>query len=129
MAHILLIEDTPANRKLIHAMLEQAGHSVKSAEDAEAGLALAHGGIDLVLMDIHLPGMDGLAATRMLKENADTRDIPVLALTALAMESDKTRILAAGCDGYITKPVRYQELMDAVSAALSGRPKATEENA
>lgn len=130
MAHILLIEDTPANRKLVHAMLEQAGHSVKSAEDAEAGLTLAlGGGIDLVLMDIHLPGMDGLAATRMLKENSDTRDIPVLALTALAMESDKTRILAAGCDGYITKPVRYRELVDAVSAALSGRPKTTEGNA
>jgi two-component system cell cycle response regulator DivK len=130
MARILVIEDTPANRKLVHALLEQAGHAVESAEDAETGLALAFGGgIDLVLMDIHLPGMDGLAATRMLKEDADTRGIPVLAVTALAMESDKARILAAGCDGYIAKPVRCQDLLTAVSAALPGMPKPPEEDA
>lgn len=122
MARILAIEDSPAIRKLLHAMLEQAGHSVESAGDAETGLALAFaGGFDLVLMDIHLPGMDGLAATAALKQHPKTRGMPVLALTALAMESDKARILEAGCDAYIAKPIRHQDLLQAISAALFAR--------
>lgn len=129
MARMLVIEDTPANRKLISALLEQAGHTVQSAGDAETGIALAASGIDLVLMDIHLPGMDGLAATRILKDNVETRDIPVLAITALASETDKTHILAAGCDGYIAKPVRYKELLSAVSALLAGSPGSSGEDA
>lgn len=121
MARILLIEDTPAIRKLVHIQLEQAGYSVESAEDAEAGLKLAFTGVfDLVLMDIHLPGMDGLSATRKLKENPLTRGIPILALTAMAMESDKARILASGCDGYIAKPIRLQDLLAAVASTLTG---------
>lgn len=122
MARMLVIEDMPANRKLISALLEQAGHTVLSTGDAETGIALAVTGVDLVLMDIHLPGMDGLAATRILKENPETHDIPILAITALATEADRTRILAAGCDGYIAKPVRYKELLSAVAAALARRP-------
>ena len=129
MARMLVIEDTPANRKLISALLEQAGHTVQTASDAETGITLAAEGIDLVLMDIHLPGMDGLAATRILKEDPRTRRIPVLAITALATESDKARILAAGCDGYIAKPIRYKELLSAVTHTLNRKPDNPEENA
>lgn len=129
MARMLVIEDTPANRKLISALLEQAGHTVQTASDAETGITLAAEGIDLVLMDIHLPGMDGLAATRILKEDPRTRRIPVLAITALATESDKARILAAGCDGYIAKPIRYKELLSAVTHTLNRKPDNPKENA
>ena len=129
MARMLVIEDTPANRKLISALLEQAGHTVQTASDAETGITLAAEGIDLVLMDIHLPGMDGLAATRILKEDPRTRRIPVLAITALATESDKARILAAGCDGYIAKPIRYKELLSAVADTLNRKPDTPEESA
>jgi two-component system cell cycle response regulator DivK len=93
---------------------------VLSATDAEAGLALAHSeGPNLILMDIQLPGMDGLAATVLLKGDAATRDIPVVALTALAMKGDEERIRAAGCDGYIAKPLAYKEFLAAIAARLA----------
>ncbi len=69
----------------------------------------------LILMDIHLPGMDGLAATRLLKADAATRDIRIVALTALAMSGDREKIEAAGCDGYIAKPIRYREFLSAIA--------------
>src|SRR3981081_2002831 len=93
-------------------LLQSAGHSVLSATDAETGLTLARSPQpDLVLMDIQLPGMDGLEATALLKGDESTRDIPVIALTALAMKGDEERIRAAGCDGYIAKPMRYKEFL------------------
>ena len=75
---------------------------------------------DLILMDIQLPGMDGLQATALLKQDDATRAIPVIALTALAMKGDEQRIRAAGCDGYIAKPMRYQDFMATVAAQLVG---------
>src|SRR4030095_11183199 len=105
MAKVLVIEDNPANMTLAVFLLESAGHSVINATDAEAGLTLARDEQpQLILMDIPLPGMDGLEATRLLKQDAATRSIPVIALTALAMRGDEERIRAAGCDGYIPKP-------------------------
>jgi two-component system cell cycle response regulator DivK len=119
MATVLLIEDNPANLKLAVFLLESAGHTVISASDAEAGLALARDKEpNLILMDIQLPGMDGLQATALLKSDDATRAIPVIALTALAMRGDEERIRAAGCDGYIAKPMQYQELL-AVIAQLA----------
>lgn len=119
MASILIIEDTSANLKLAVFLLESVGHTVFSAADAEAGVALARSERpDLILMDIQLPGMDGLQATALLKRDDATRGIPVIALTALAMKGDKERILAAGCDGYIAKPLRYQEFLEHVRARL-----------
>ena len=89
-----------------------------SATDAEAGLTLARDEQpDLILMDIQLPGMDGLEATALLKRDEATRAIPVIALTALAMKGDEERIRAAGCDGYIAKPMRYQEFLATVADA------------
>jgi len=104
MAKVLVIEDNAANMTLATFLLQSAGHSVLSATDAESGLTLARAEQpDLVLMDIQLPGMDGLEATALLKSHESTRDIPVVALTALAMKGDEERIRAAGCDGYIAK--------------------------
>jgi len=120
MAKVLIVEDNPANMTLAVFLLRSVGHTVLSATDAEAGLTLARDEQpNLILMDIQLPGMDGLAATAMLKQSEVTRGIPVVALTALAMKGDEERIRAAGCDGYIAKPMRYQEFLAAVEAHLA----------
>ena len=120
MATILIVEDNPTNMTLAAYVLESAGHSVLKATDAEAGLTLAREALpNLILMDIQLPGMDGLEATAHLKANAATRAIPVIALTALAMKGDEERIRAAGCDGYIAKPMRYQEFLAAIATQLA----------
>jgi two-component system cell cycle response regulator DivK len=119
MATILIVEDNPANMTLAIFLLESAGHSVLCAVDAEAGLTLARQNQpQLILMDIQLPGMDGLEATRLLKRDDATRAIPVIALTALAMKGDEERIRAAGCDGYIAKPLAYKDFLAVVSACL-----------
>jgi two-component system, cell cycle response regulator DivK len=120
MAKVLVVEDNPANMTLATFLLKSAGHTVLSATDAEAGLTLAREQQpDLILMDIQLPGMDGLQATQLLKSDAATRAVPVIALTALAMKGDEERIRAAGCDGYIAKPMRYQEFLETVASQLS----------
>jgi two-component system, cell cycle response regulator DivK len=119
MARVLIVEDNPANMTLATFLLQSAGHTVLSAKDAETGLALARvEQPDLVLMDIQLPGMDGLEATALLKSDPSTRAIPVIALTALAMKGDEQRILAAGCDGYIAKPLAYKDFLAMISAQL-----------
>jgi two-component system cell cycle response regulator DivK len=119
MAKILVVEDNPANMTLAIFLLQSAGHSVLSATDAEAGLALAREEHpNLILMDIQLPGMDGLEATALLKRDDATRAIPVIALTALAMNGDEARIRAAGCDGYIAKPLVYRDFLATISAQL-----------
>ncbi len=120
MATILIVEDNPANMKLAVFLLQHAGYNVLSAADAESGLALAREQHpDLILMDIQLPGMDGLAAIELLKRDEATRAIPVIVLTALAMKGDEARIREAGCDGYIAKPMRYQEVLSTVAAQLA----------
>jgi two-component system cell cycle response regulator DivK len=117
---VLVVEDNPANMKLTTFLLESAGHTVLAASDAEAGLALARRERPaLILMDIQLPGMDGLEATALLKQDALTRDIPVIALTALAMKGDEERIRAAGCDGYVAKPIVYKEFLATIAERLS----------
>ena len=119
MATILIIEDNAANMKLAMLLLRNAGHTPVCANDAESGLTLARAGKpDLILMDIQLPGMDGLAATGLLKLDPATSAIPVIALTAMAMPADRAKSLEAGCDGYIAKPLRYQELYAAIDALL-----------
>jgi two-component system cell cycle response regulator DivK len=119
MAKILVVEDTPANMTLAIFLLQSAGHTVLSATDAEAGLTLARDEQPhLILMDIQLPGMDGLEATQLLKQDEATRAIPVIALTALAMKGDEARIRAAGCDGYIAKPLAYKDFLAVVAAQL-----------
>lgn len=115
MARILVIEDNAINMKLTVALLERVGHEVLQATDAEKGVRMAREQLpQLILMDVQLPGMDGLAATRLLRGAAETRSLKIVALTALAMGGDRERILAAGCDGYLSKPIRYQELIKIV---------------
>lgn len=123
MATVLVVEDNPANMTLATFLLKSAGYAILTATDAEAGLALARREQpDLVLMDIQLPGMDGLEACAILKKDETTRDIPVIALTALAMKGDEERIRAAGCDGYIAKPLAYREFLATIAARLQKTP-------
>jgi two-component system cell cycle response regulator DivK len=120
MAIILLVEDNVANMKLATFLLETDGHTVLAAVNAELALTLAREGHpELILMDIQLPGMDGLQATALLKADPATRDIPVIALTALAMKGDEERIRAAGCDGYIAKPLDYKSFLAIVGERVS----------
>jgi two-component system cell cycle response regulator DivK len=126
MATVLVVEDNAANMKLAKFLLESAGHTVVSARDAESGLTLARDRQpNLILMDIQLPRMDGLEATALLKRDDSTRAIPVIALTALAMKGDEERIRAAGCDGYIAKPLAYREFLATISAHLAQVPVVT----
>jgi two-component system cell cycle response regulator DivK len=119
MARILVVEDNADNMILTALLLESVGHTVLRAVDAEAGLTLARTERpDLILMDIQLPGMDGLAATAILKHDPLTRDVPVFALTALAMKGDEERIRAAGCDGYIAKPIGIQEFLATIAGQV-----------
>ncbi len=120
MAKILIVEDNAANMRLACLLLTQAGHSVLCARDAETGLALARNDQpQLILMDIQLPGMDGLAATALLKGDAQTAAIPVIALTAMAMKEDREKTRLAGCNAYITKPLRYKELYEVIDTLLA----------
>lgn len=119
MARILIVEDNPANMKLAVFLLQSAGHTPLGASDAESGLALARSEQpELILLDIQLPGMDGLEAVARLKGDPSTMAIPVIALTALAMKGDEERIRAAGCDGYIAKPLRYQDFLATIAHQL-----------
>jgi two-component system cell cycle response regulator DivK len=125
MLRVLIIEDLPVNMLLMVAILERAGHRSIEAETAAQGIALARAQRpDVILMDIQLPDMDGLAATRILKADPELQHIPVIAVTAFAMKGDEDAVRAAGCDGYVTKPIRYQEFLadlDAVTAAAARR--------
>jgi len=120
MARILIIEDNQANMKLATLLLHNAGHTALCAVDAETGLTLARvDQPDLILMDIQLPGMDGLAATALLKQDPTTAAIPVIALSAMAMKADQEKSQVAGYDAYIAKPLRYQELYSAIDTLLA----------
>ena len=106
MARILVIEDNPANMRLTTLLLQNAGHTALGAVDAESGLTLARAERpDLILMDMQLPGMDGFAATALLKKDPATAAIPVIALTAMAMKRDQENARIAGCDAYVAKVV------------------------
>ena len=120
MSRILIVEDNPANMKLAVLLLEGEGYQVLQAADAEIGLRVAREQVpDLVLMDVHLPGMDGLAAARLLRGDPVTREIRIVALTALAMSGDREKTEDAGCDDYISKPFHHQEFLRVVDHWLS----------
>jgi two-component system cell cycle response regulator DivK len=122
MTTLLIIEDNDLNLKLARTILIEAGYTLLEATNAEDGLALARAHEPpIVLMDIHLPGMDGMAALQILRAEPTTRRTKVLAITASAMRGDRERILAAGFDGYVSKPFRLQELLDAVARTLDGQ--------
>ncbi|MFZ6708447.1 response regulator [Undibacterium sp. TC9W] len=119
MARVLIIEDNPVNMKLAAFLLQNAGYEVLQAVDAEAGLQVARIELpDLILMDMQLPGIDGMTATRQLKAAAGTAHIKIVALTAFAMSGDEERFRAAGCDAYMAKPIRYQAFLSLVDSIL-----------
>ena len=114
---ILVIEDNELNMKLVRTLIVAAGHEALEAQDAEQGIKIAGELLpDLILMDIQLPGLDGLGATRILKKNPLTRDIPVVALTAFAMDSDKKQAREAGCEGYISKPINTRKFIEEIKS-------------
>jgi CheY-like chemotaxis protein len=121
---VLVIEDNELNMKLAVALLSISHFEVLKAANAESGLQLARSEHpDLVLMDIQLPGMDGLTATRMMKKDEELRHIPVVALTSYAMQGDEEKALAAGCKGYIPKPIDTRNFIRAVEGFLTGNRK------
>jgi CheY-like chemotaxis protein len=121
MTKILLVEDNEMNRDMLSRRLERKGYLVVLAVDGESGVEMARTQApDLVLMDMSLPVMDGWEATRRLKADAATRGIPVIALTAHAMSSDRGKAMEAGCDDYDTKPVELPRLLGKIEALLGG---------
>lgn len=119
MATILLVEDNEMNRDMLSRRLVRKGFEVLIAIDGEAGFNLAvDRRPDLILMDMSLPVLDGWEVTRRLKSRPDTRDIPVVALTAHAMSTDREQALQAGCDEYDTKPVEFGRLLDKIERLL-----------
>jgi CheY-like chemotaxis protein len=116
---ILIVDDNPANMKLVRILLSGEGYDVHTALDAKEALTkLRSSRPDLILMDIQLPGMDGLELTRRLKSDPATRDIKIVGLTAYAMRGDQERIMAAGCDGYIPKPIDTRTLPNSIKGYL-----------
>jgi CheY-like chemotaxis protein len=120
---ILVVEDNDMNMQLVEFLLEEGGFDIVKATSGEEALALTtdtNGAPpDLILMDIHLPGMDGLSVVRAMKENARTSGIPILALTAHAMRGDRDRFLDAGCDGYISKPIDVKTFIESIGKYLA----------
>ena len=124
MPTILYIDDTENNRILVTRRLEKKGYQVVTAENAGQGLALAASSLpDVILMDMGMPDVDGWSATRELKANPKLRHIPVIALTAHAMQGDREKALEAGCDDYETKPFDFPRLFQKIEEHLAARKK------
>ena len=118
---ILVIEDNELNMKLVKGLLEIGKYRMLEATDAEFGIQLIREQRpDLVLMDIQLPGMDGLSATEIIKEDPLIKDIPIVALTSYAMQGDEEKALASGCTGYIAKPINTRKFLKTISRYLNG---------
>jgi len=123
MPKILLVEDNEMNRDMLSRRLTRNGFEITIAVNGQEGVDKATSDRpDLILMDMSLPVMDGWEATRQIKANADTRTIPVIALTAHAMADDKAKALAAGCDDFDTKPVELPRLLQKINALLASPP-------
>jgi CheY-like chemotaxis protein len=122
MPTILLVEDNELNRDMLSRRLARRGYAVVSAQDGEEGhtMACAHRP-DLILMDIGLPEMDGWQVTRLLKQNPTTAAIPIIALTAHALVTDREKAREVGCDDYDTKPIEFTRLLDKIEALLVAR--------
>ena len=124
---ILVVEDNERNLKLLRDVLEYAGYDVRVARTAEDGITLAVSEPpDLVLMDLQLPGIDGMEALRRLRASPRTADVPVVAVTAQAMKQDRERALDAGFNGYVEKPISVRAFPDQVRRFLSGGEVGTE---
>ena len=120
-ARVLVVEDNDMNMQLVEYLLEEGGYQIVKAASGEEALSIARSGeaVDLILMDIHLPDMDGISVVREMKSDARTSAIPILALTAHAMRGDKDRFLEAGCDGYISKPIDVKTFLSSIRTYLT----------
>lgn len=120
---ILVVEDNDMNMQLVEFLLEEGGYDIVKATSGEEALSITRdgngGAPDLILMDIHLPGMDGLSVVRAMKADTRTAHVPILALTAHAMRGDKDRFLEAGCDGYISKPIDVKTFLTSIERYLA----------
>ncbi len=117
---ILVIEDNELNMKLVRGIFSRSDYTMFEAIDAETGIKMARELLpDLILMDIQLPGIDGLEATHIISNDPDLCHIPVVAMTSYAMQGDQDKALDAGCSGYITKPIDIKSFMDSVSSFLN----------
>ena len=125
MNKILLIEDNELNRDMLSRRLRKRGFEVITAVDGETGISMAQTEApSIILMDVSLPGIDGWEATRRLKSGAQTRGIPILALTAYVTAGDRETALAAGCDDFDTKPIELPRLLGKIEALISPGPRA-----
>jgi two-component system cell cycle response regulator DivK len=117
---ILIVEDEPRNLKLLRDLLQRFGYEILEALDGEQGVKLAGERMpDLILMDIMMPKMDGLEATRIIKANTKTKHIPIIALTSYAMKGDREKTIEAGCDGYLAKPIDIKEVLKTIETYLT----------
>ena len=120
---VLVVEDNDMNMQLVEYLLEEGGYEIVKATSGEEALAITRDADakapDLILMDIHLPGMDGLSVVREIKSDARMGGVPILALTAHAMRGDKDRFLEAGCDGYISKPIDVKTFISSIEQYLA----------
>lgn len=120
--YVLVVDDNPLNLKLVAYILSSEGYEVATAIDADSALAVVGARRpQIILMDLQLPGVDGFEVTRRLKADPSTRDIVILAVTAYAMKGDEDRAYAAGCDGYLAKPIDTRALATTVADHLAGR--------
>ena len=120
---ILVVEDNDLNMKLVRSLLHLGKFEVIEARDAETGINLAKKTLpDLILMDIQLPGMDGLAATRNIRQDPDLKKIPIIALTSYAMHGDEEKAKAAGCTGYMAKPIDTRSFLKVIGGFLGHNP-------
>jgi CheY-like chemotaxis protein len=125
MAIILLVEDNEMNRDMLSRRLQRKGYHIVTATDGEKGLSMARAtGPDLILMDITLPEMDGWEVARLLKQDERTRHIPIIALTARALVSDRAKAFEVGCDDYDTKPVDFVRLTEKIVNLLAEKAPA-----
>ena len=116
---ILVVDDNPTNLKLVSYLVKAQGYEVETAADAETAVtSIGRARPDLILMDLQLPGIDGLELTRRLKNAPETADIRIIAVTAYAMKGDKEKAMAAGCDAYVTKPIDTRALPALIAAQL-----------
>jgi len=123
-ATVLVVDDNPINLKLVSDLLAFEGYRVLKADDGEkAAASVQEDPPDLILLDVDLPGIDGLTLTKRLKGDPPTADIIIVALTAFAMKADRQRAMAAGCDAYVTKPINTRELPAEVAELLQRREK------
>ncbi|HEY1810867.1 MAG TPA: response regulator [Kofleriaceae bacterium] len=121
MSKILIVDDNPTNLKLVTFLVKSFGYQVETAIDADTTLAAVRASTpDAILMDLQLPGIDGLELTRRIKAEPATRTIAVIALTAYAMKGDREKAFAAGCDDYMTKPIDSRQLREVIARHVGG---------